>query len=111
MSAARDMSNAFGGTVSASVDVSYRYVGGYHIFTSKDVRGLYVASQDARKAYEDVALMLKELIEIKVGQSCEVAPMRDFEEWLATESESVQTPIPVPPLTLGNKRYLVREAA
>ncbi len=111
MSATRDMSIDDMRAHSATIDVSYRYVDGYHVFTSNEVRGLYVASMDARKAYNDVAVLLKELVEQKVKASCMVEAVLPFEEWLATESEAVQTPSPEPSLTLGNKRYLVREAA
>lgn len=48
---------------SAATNISYRSVNGYHVFTSDDVRGLYVASKDAQKALESVGAILKESID------------------------------------------------
>ena len=36
----------------ATIRAQYRFVDGYHVFTSEDVRGLYVASKDAREAFD-----------------------------------------------------------
>ncbi len=47
---------------SAFIDVEYRNLDGYHVFTSDDVYGLYVANKDARQAFDGVALALSELL-------------------------------------------------
>ena len=39
----------------SKLEVSYQKIEGWHVFTSPDVAGLYVASPDPRKAYDDVA--------------------------------------------------------
>lgn len=56
----------------ATVYVQYRHQDGWHVFTSKDIAGLYIASRDARTAYEDVPLALKRLIELDLNCTCEV---------------------------------------
>jgi len=98
-----------GGT--ATITVCYRNVEGYHTFTSEDLRGLYVSSKDARTAFEDVPVVLKALIDLKAKGECVVEPMISFEEWLESDDGSVQSRAESAPLALGNRRYLVREAA
>ena len=67
-----------------AVSVGYRFVDGYHVFTSQDVRGLYVASRDPRKAYENVAEVLQELMAKQIGVSkVEAVQTMTFEEWLS----------------------------
>ncbi len=110
MSAARNASNTFVKT--ASVCVKYRFVEGYHTFTSDDLRGLYVASKNAEKAFNDVPVVLKELIDHKLKVNCVLEPTISFDEWLESDSSSAHSHAKRPPLLeLGDKRYLVREAA
>jgi hypothetical protein len=45
-----------------TVQVTYRNVDGVHVFTSEDVRGLYVAGRDLRQAYEEVPQALHDLL-------------------------------------------------
>jgi hypothetical protein len=74
-----------------SIKVGYRFVEGYHIFTSPDVRGLHVASRDPRKAYDSVAEVLQELISRKNGPVVKIAPALTFEEWLDRRHGSQRT--------------------
>ena len=46
----------------ATVAVEYRFIDGYHVFTSRDVYGLYVASKDPRKAFDGVAPAIQQLL-------------------------------------------------
>jgi hypothetical protein len=111
MSTTNDVPNMFARTVAASVCVKYRFIEGYHTFTSDDLRGLYVSSKDARKAFNDVPVVLKELIDHKMKASCIVEPSISFDEWLENASSSAHSASQRPLLELGDKRYLVREAA
>ena len=45
-----------------TIHVVYRRVGGWHVFTSDEVKGLYVAHKDFRTAYEDVAPTIEYLL-------------------------------------------------
>lgn len=66
-----------------AISVGYRFVDGYHVFTSQDVRGLYVASRDPRKAYDSVAEVLQVLVSKQSGEALvEIVPTMTFEEWL-----------------------------
>ena len=46
----------------AAIRVAYRFIDGYHVYTSDDVYGLYIANQDAGKAYSAIAPSLEKLI-------------------------------------------------
>jgi hypothetical protein len=67
---------------STSVSVDYKRVEEWHVFTSKDMPGLYVASADAETAYNDVLVAIEKLIELDFGRSCKVAPEISFAEFV-----------------------------
>lgn len=77
-----------------TVLVDYKNRDGWHVFTSNDVLGLYVASKDARKAYEDVPIALQKLMELDYSCQCKVSRPLTFEDFErrvlhgATESHS-----------------------
>src|ERR1700687_5244739 len=64
--------------LAAAIRVNYRFVDGYHIYTSEDVYGLYVANRDATKAYAAVGPSLEKLIQLNEGISCRVEPGLTF---------------------------------
>lgn len=66
--------------LTAAIRVNYRLIDGYHVYTSDDVYGLYVASQDAAKAYAAVAPSLEKLIKLNEGIDCSVEPAMTFSE-------------------------------
>jgi hypothetical protein len=66
--------------LAAAIRVNYRSVDGYHIYTSEDVYGLYVANQDAAKTYAAVGPSLEKLIQLNEGISCRVEPVLTFSE-------------------------------
>lgn len=44
-----------------TVKVVYQKIEGWHVFTSPDLEGLYVASPDPRRAYDDVGTAIRNL--------------------------------------------------
>lgn len=64
-----------------TVNVNYRHQDGWHVFTSSDMAGLYVASKDARTAYEDVPVAVKRLIELDFDCTCEVTRPEPFDSF------------------------------
>jgi hypothetical protein len=64
------------------IRVGYKYLDGWHIFSSKDVRGLYVASKSAEKAYADVGPSIETLLRLSTGQRMKVEPLLAFEEFM-----------------------------
>jgi hypothetical protein len=57
-----------------SIQVNYKSVEGWHIFTSEELPGLYVASTNAKKAYDDVAIAIQMLMRLDSGIRCRVVP-------------------------------------
>jgi hypothetical protein len=66
--------------LTAAIRVNYRFVDGYHIYTSEDVYGLYVAHRDPAQAYSAVAPSLERLIQLNEGINCRVQPVLTFSE-------------------------------
>ena len=99
---------------STLIDVQYRHMEGYHVFTSEDVYGLYVASKDARKAFDAVAPALELLLEKNYDiAGSTVEPVESFAEFLKSrwpKTEDAPAPEGRSPV-LGNQRYLLRRAA
>ena len=62
----------------AAIRVHYRCIDGYHVYTSDNVYGLYVANRDAQKAYDAVAPSLEKLIQLNEGLTCRVEPVMTF---------------------------------
>lgn len=89
--------------VSVTISVKYRFHDGYHIFTSPDVKGLHIASKDARKAFEDISEVLEELIWRKTKQRATVKPTVPFDEWVKQRAAHRVKP----PLSLSDRNFIV----
>lgn len=66
--------------LTAAIRVNYRFIDGYHVYTSDDVYGLYVARRDAARAYAAVAPSLEKLIRLNERIICRVEPVLTFSE-------------------------------
>ena len=64
----------------AAIRVAYRFIDGYHVYTSDDVYGLYIANPDAQKAYSAIAPSLEKLIKLNEGIACHVEPALTYSE-------------------------------
>jgi hypothetical protein len=62
----------------AAIRVAYRFIEGYHVYTSDDVYGLYIANPDA--AYSAIAPSLAKLIKLNEGIACHVEPALTYSE-------------------------------
>ena len=63
------------------VAVRYKSVDGWHVFASPNMPGLYVASQDAREAFDDVATAIQKLVKLDTGHDVRVEPALPYEEF------------------------------
>ena len=54
----------------AEVKIIYRHKDGWHLFTSDGMDGLFVASPDRRKAFDDVPVAVRELLRLDHGIDC-----------------------------------------
>jgi hypothetical protein len=64
-----------------TVMVQYKHRDGWHVFSSNDVPGLYVASKDPVKAYDDVPVALKQIMELDYACQWEVRRAPSFVEF------------------------------
>jgi hypothetical protein len=72
-----------------AVNVKYQHRDGWHIFTSPEIPGLYIASKDPRSAYEDVPVAVKRLIELDLQCHCEVVRAAPFDSFAHAELRRV----------------------
>jgi hypothetical protein len=93
-------------TEAATIRVKYRFIDGYHVYTSDEVHGLYVAKRDARAAYEAVAPSLARLIELNEGVACQVEPALTFSELMRSARHPDE-----PPIHEGTSRSFIARAA
>lgn len=66
---------------SRQISVDYRRIDGWHVFTSEEVRGLYVADKDLRTAYQAVAPSIEFLLAENQHIAAKVRPAMGFERW------------------------------
>lgn len=95
----------------SSICVNYKNVDGWHVFQSDEIHGLYVASKDARKSYDDVKVAIEKLIFLNENLNCTVQPELTFEEFISSmkgdEQEIYNSNYPI----MSNKRYAVYASA
>jgi hypothetical protein len=96
-------------TFNTTVSARYKNVEGWHVFQSDDLPGLYVASKDARKAFDDVALSIQTLVRLDEGIDCEVVPEKSFHEFIALVRKSGEANNQSP-VVLTSKRYVLTSA-
>ncbi len=66
----------------AVILVDYRVIDGWHVFTSEQVRGLYVANPDQHLAYEAVAPTIEKLLAENESVNVAVKPVLAFGTFL-----------------------------
>jgi hypothetical protein len=100
-----------------SFRVDYKSREGWHVFTSASLPGLYVASQDPKKAYEDIGGAIAKLVELDTGIACRVTPELSFAEFVqahqrkASAGRSSVAPVQQRPPALASQRYALVECA
>lgn len=70
--------------ISASIDISYKLVDGWHIFEAEQMPGFYVANQDPRRAYNSIGPALEQLVKLDTGFDCRVAPDVPLKDFIAS---------------------------
>lgn len=93
-------------TLKTSLCVNYKFAEDWHVFSSDELPGLYVASKEAEVAHRDVSAAIEKLLLLNEGLSCKVQPEQSFREFIANAKEADAT------LFMSNKRFgIVREMA
>lgn len=94
-----------------TIKVKYRFMYDYHIFTSKDVYGLYVASRDPQKALAAVPGALRALVKANEGVDCDVEVAKSFRDWIDSNGAPEPADLERAPPVLEDKQYAIRRAA
>ena len=98
-------------TAKTSICAKYKHVAGWHIFQSDDLPGMYVASKDAERAYNDITTSIELLMKLDEGIEVKVVPELSFREFIAAvrhthdEDEDDMSPI-----VLSDKRFFMTGA-
>lgn len=82
--------------VTGTIYVDYRIVSGWHVFTSEQVRGLYVAHSDQRTAYEAICPTIEKLLAENEHIDVKVRPAFAFDAFLDRLRTDFQTSEIVP---------------
>jgi hypothetical protein len=69
-------------TAKTSIEVTYKLADEWHVFSCIALPGLYVASKNAKVAYEDVANSIEKLIQLNEGITCKAAPELSFQQFI-----------------------------
>lgn len=69
-------------TKATMVEIGYGCVDGYHLFTSHEIKGLFIGSSDCEKAFHDVANAIQILMKANHDIDCTAQPMQTFEEFV-----------------------------
>jgi hypothetical protein len=88
-----------------TVKVQYRHRDGYHIFTSDQVFGLYVATKDAEHAIKLLQPSLETLLDKNYSIKCKLEMAADFCEFVAHHQNSRRDD-----RMLADRTYVVRAA-
>ena len=94
----------------AIIDIVHRVVDDWHVFTSDEIFGLYVASEDPKQAYDMLAPAVEELLRLNEGLEVRAEAMFTLQELLARHRSRKQAK-PVPAFAIRNQRFLIRSAA
>lgn len=73
------------------IDVEHACEDGYHEFTSPQVPGFYIVSNDLEVAYADIPAALAALLEADFGGSFTVKPEIPFDQYVRSLPESHRT--------------------
>lgn len=96
-----------------AISVTYRNLDGVHVFTSPDVKGLYVASADPKEAFECVSEGIETLLRLNDGKDMAVEPaitLAEFLGHLGLDKQDTGTPHPAV-IELQRVLFNTREAA
>ena len=93
----------------ATISVKYEFIKDHHIFTSKDVPGMLVVSEDPKEAYNSVKESMEILLWHNKKIKVEVTALLSFEEFLSLQRRQNKTEHDEYPI-LSNRQYLAAAA-
>lgn len=93
-------------TAKTSICAKYKNVAGWHIFQSDELPGMYVASREAERAYNDIAPSIELLLKLDEGIACTAIPEVSFHEFIAAFKHHKDDDQDLS-LVLSDKRFIV----
>ena len=87
----------------STITIDYRLVDGWHVFTSADVHGLYVANEDQEAAFNSIAPTVETLLQLNENVRVEVRPAVTFTRFLDQMKRKTTGTAPSP----GNSQFVV----
>jgi hypothetical protein len=93
-----------------TICVNYKCVDGWHVFASDDLPGLYVASQDAKTAFDDVATAIEKLLHLNQGVKVKAEPELSFMDFVRSVSKTAKQKREMreqQPLVMSAKRFVL----
>lgn len=91
------------------IDVRYRQLGEYHVFTSTELYGLYVANRDPEAAFERVAGSIAVLLKENHGVDVHVEPAWSFSDFC--RQNGIEEPDVPHPAFIPAQQFVARRAA
>lgn len=94
--------------MTTSICVNFKFAEEWHVFSSDQLPGLYVASRNAEVAFKDVAAAIEKLVFLNEGVKIKAVPELSFKDFIEQTQSSNDDEI----IVLSDKRFsIVREAA
>ena len=94
--------------MTTSICVNFKFAEEWHVFSSDQLPGLYVASRNAEVAFKDVATAIEKLVFLNEGVKIKAVPELSFKDFIEQTQSSKDDEI----IVLSDKRFsIVREAA
>lgn len=84
----KNINNVLGTAPPGTVDLVYKVFEGTHVFTARQMRGLYVAHSDLKAAYDQILPTIQKLIEMEFGVVTSYRVDTTLEEFCAQLSQS-----------------------
>jgi hypothetical protein len=76
--------------LTTSIGVCYKHADGWHVFTCKELPGLYIASKDVERAYNDVPVAVEKLLQLDFGMKCKAVAELSFADFLKAQQQHQQ---------------------
>lgn len=94
--------------IEATILVDYQVIDGWHVFTSTQVKGLYVAHPDQRMAYDAIGPTIEKLLAENERVLATVSPALTFDAFLERVRQRVEMPKILPGIP---QPFMVRASA